>query len=56
MDDDTGEFTLPPELVEEGVAGGLIVFCEEHQAPELAPGMTPERVEDWLASRPQGNA
>jgi len=56
VDDDTGEFALPPELVEEGVAAALIVFCEEHQVPELDPGMTPERVEEWLDSRRQGNA
>jgi hypothetical protein len=56
VDDERGEFTLPPDVVAEGIAAGLIVYCEEHQAPELAEGITPERVEEWIAARGQGNS
>ncbi len=55
VDDDAGEFTLPSHLVEEATAAGLVVYCEEHQAPELAEGITPDRVEEWLAAR-QGSS
>lgn len=51
VDDDRGEFTLPPDLVEEGIAAGLIIYCKEHQVPELAEGITPERVEAWVGHR-----
>ena len=55
VNDELGEFTLPPDLVEEGIANGLVVYCEDHQAPELAEGITPDRVEQWLAARRQGS-
>jgi hypothetical protein len=51
VDDDAGEFELPPDLAEEGFAAGLLVYCEEHQVPELVEGITPDRVEQWLAAR-----
>jgi len=53
VNDERGEFTLPPDLVEEGIAAGIIVYCEEHQAPELAEGITPERIEEWIGTRPE---
>lgn len=54
VNDERGEFTLPSHLVEEGIAAGLVVYCEKHQAPELAEGITPDRVEEWLAARQGG--
>jgi hypothetical protein len=53
VNDEQGEFTLPTDLVEEGIAAGLMVYCDEHQAPELADGITPERVEEWVAAHTQ---
>jgi hypothetical protein len=49
--DEAGEFTLPGEIVAEGLTAGLFVHCHEHDAPEIAGGVTPERVESWLAAR-----
>lgn len=56
VNDERGEFTLPSHLVEEGIAAGFVVYCEEHGAPELAEGITPDRVEGWLAARHQGSS
>jgi hypothetical protein len=56
VNDERGEFTLPPKLGEEGIAAGLIVYFEEHRGPELADRITPERVEEWVAVRRRSNA
>jgi hypothetical protein len=51
VNEELGEFTLPADLIREGIAAGLVVYCEEHQAPELAEAITPDQVEEWLAAR-----
>jgi hypothetical protein len=43
--------SLPPELGREALAAGLIAWCEEHEAMEVADGVTPERVERWVEER-----
>jgi hypothetical protein len=55
VNDELGEFTLPADMVREGIAAGLLVYCDEHQAPELVEGITLGRVEAWLSTR-QGRA
>jgi hypothetical protein len=54
IDSETGQFTLPAELVEEGLAAGFFVHCEEHGVPEIADDVAPEAVEEWLATRVPG--
>ena len=51
INDEDGQFTVPAEIVAEGLATGLLVHCDEHDAPEIADGVTPEQVETWLAAR-----
>jgi hypothetical protein len=43
--------SLSPELGREALAAGLIAWCEEHEAMEVADGVTPERVERWVEER-----
>jgi len=38
---------LSPALAREAVAAGLDAWCEEHEAMEVADGVTPEQVEAW---------
>jgi len=42
---------LSPDLGREAVAAGLVAWCEEHEAMEVAEGVTPERVEGWVQER-----
>lgn len=42
---------LSPELGREALAAGLVEWCEEHEAMEVADGVTPERVERWVQER-----
>lgn len=51
VDEDTGQFTLAAGLVAEGLAAGLFIQCDEHQAPEIADGVDAETIEKWLATR-----
>jgi hypothetical protein len=42
---------LSPRLGREALAAGLVGWCEEHKALEVAEGVTPERVERWVQER-----
>jgi hypothetical protein len=43
--------TVPGEVARDALADGVVVWCDEHQAIELAEGVTPETVETWAAGR-----
>ena len=51
VNDERGEFTLPPDAAKDGIAAGLLVYCEEHKAHEFVEDITPERVEEWVNAR-----
>ena len=53
VDEDTGQFTLAAGLVADGIAAGLFIHCVEHRTPEIAEGVDPENIEEWLATRQQ---
>lgn len=42
---------LSPELGREALEAGLVAWCDEHQAMEVAEGVTPEHVEKWVQER-----
>lgn len=42
---------LSPELGREALESGLVAWCEEHEAMEVAEGVTPEQVETWVQKR-----
>lgn len=42
---------LSAELGRDALAAGLVAWCEEHEAMEVAEGVTPERVESWVDER-----
>jgi hypothetical protein len=46
--------TLPVEVIAEALERGLLTECEEHQAIEVAEGVTPADFEAWAADRLQG--
>ena len=50
-DVERGLVTLPVEAVEEAVEKGLAIWCEEHQAVEVADGVKPSDFEAWAAER-----
>lgn len=45
--------SLSPELARDGLAAGVIAPCEEHQALEVAPGVSPDQFEAWVEARMQ---
>lgn len=49
--DEEGIGFLSPELGRETLAAGLVAWCEEHEAMEVAEGVTPERLERWVQER-----
>jgi hypothetical protein len=48
---DEHAFILPPDVADAAVAAGLLVYCEEHDAPEIAAGVTAEMIEAFGRSR-----
>ena len=42
---------VPPDVVEAALDAGLVTWCEEHQAIEVADGVTPADFETWVQRR-----
>ncbi|MFZ5853765.1 MAG: hypothetical protein ACOYXS_04560 [Chloroflexota bacterium] len=55
-DDERAVGTLSPELGSAAVEAGLLAWCEEHDAFELAEGVTADQIEAWAAGRPERRA
>jgi hypothetical protein len=43
--------TLPPDVMAEALAAGLVYECAEHDAIEISEGVTPEDFEAWIVTR-----
>jgi hypothetical protein len=51
LDEEREVGTLPAEVAAEAQAAGLVAWCDEHGALEVADGVTPERFEEWVQAR-----
>lgn len=53
-DEEMGLATVPAEVIAEALERGLVTACEEHQAIEVAEGVTPADFEAWALERTGG--
>jgi len=51
LDEEREVGTLPAEVAAEALAAGLLTWCAEHDALEVADAVTPERFEEWVQAR-----
>jgi len=54
--EEMGLATLPPAVIADALERGLVTECEEHQAIEVAEGVTPADFERWAQERMSPNA
>jgi hypothetical protein len=43
--------TLPAEVIGDALERGLVTWCDEHQAPEVADGVKASDFEAWVEER-----
>jgi hypothetical protein len=50
-DEERGLVTLPAEVIGDALERGLVTWCDEHQAPEVADGVKASDFEAWVEER-----